>query len=797
MAGPTVEELLRAGGQRRKPPAEPQVGAAETTVNRSLGWIPGANRLTDAISAMALEAGSSGGVRATLTPEARAELQRMGEDVPEDPGLVDRYREVRDRRAERTVAGAKQHPWAARFGDVLGLGLSVLAPLPKAPGAGLGAAVKTGAGYGAFQGLTEGGADLTRGEFGEAALDTLKGAAFGGALGAGLHGAMRLGQKGVQALRGARQEVLAQETAAAQEAARKGQDELAAEVGKHRELVGKARGQMAKDFAEREAAAAAEAAALERQHGQALEVNKARAARQGREAERAAMRERDIVGQARELNKRYDAKQAEALERQIADLERAVEAERRMVGQAREMNKARDAKDRNMVGSARELDKAREAKDRNMVGSAREMNKRMDRARNLIARARYKAGDGPAPEPSTKVLEGMSGKAFERQQNRSDKALGYRRSMGDPDVDTQLASARQDFIDRMPEALNNPAALRRQYMERFLREKYGDDVADRLMRERIGPGGEVLPRPATPPTPASPAPAAAADDVSASAQRQLSPGQEQLPLLPPLETQPSRLPSGIAPPPAIREGAPGMPYGRNLRPEPLPPEPTTHLATQSMAAPRDMAVPPVSSTRTAAAPAAPPPAEVPTVPGRPALPAGAPAPAPAGPPVADDIQDVTRLAGPEDVAPLAAERAAQRERGGIGRAFHAGYSGAKEGGVAGATLGAVLGSPGKGAVIGSVLGGVGGFTKEMLRDPAVKARVLAAARLHVLARINPALYARVGAQLQGGTNQRAAEHLLARKDPEYREARAKAAEQVAGMTDQQLVDLFAQANSPI
>jgi hypothetical protein len=235
-----------------------------------------------------------------------------------------------------------------------------------------------------------------------------------------------------------------------------------------------------------------------------------------------------------------------------------------------------------------------------------------------------------------------------------------------------------------------------------------------------------------------------------------------------------------------------MPYGKNLRPDLPPPEPTTQLATQSMAAPRDATVPIVSSTRTAAPP---PPIEVPTVPGRPALPTGSPAPAPAAPPpVADDIQDVTRLAGPEDVAPLAAERAAQRERGGIGRAFHAGYSGAKEGGVAGATLGAVLGSPGKGAVIGSVLGGVGGFTKEMLRDPAVKARVLAAARLHVLARINPALYARVGAQLQGGTNQRAAEHLLARKDPEYREARAKAAEQVAGMTDQQLVELFAHSN---
>jgi hypothetical protein len=658
------DQLVAEGGRVQEPP---KVGAGETFVNRAVGMIPGANRLADAISAMALEAGSSGGTRATLTPGARAELQAMGEDVPEDPGLVDRYRQVRDTRAERTELGSQQNPWAGRAGALTGFGLSLFAPLPKASGTGLGAAVKTGAGYGALQGLTEGGADLTRGEFGEAALDTLKGAAIGGGLGAGLHGAMRLGQKGVQALRGARQEVLAQETAAAQGAAQKSQDELAAEVGKHRELVGRARGMMEKDFAKRE----------------------------------------------------------------------------KVQGQALEMNKAKDAR----------------------------ALRSQERAQRVLDRARRK--EAPPEDPNTVVLEGMSGKAHQAQQTRSDKALQYRREMGEPDLSTKVASAREDYIQRMPEALDDPAAARRLFIERYLKQRYPNDPerVQRLMSERIGPGGEVLPR-------AAPQPAAAPPPTP---QAQLGPGQEQLPLLPALETQPSRLPSGLTPPPAIREGAPGMPYGRNLRPEPLPSEPPTQLATQSMAAPRDMAVPPVSSTRTAAAPAAPPPAEVPTVPGRPALPVGAPAPAPAGPPVADVIQDVTRLAGPEDVAPLAAERAAAREQDAFRAVGRAGYEGVKAGH----------------NTLGAIFGGLGGITREALRDPAVKARVLAAARLHVLARINPALYARVGAQLQGGTNQRAAEHLLARKDPEYREARAKAAEQVAGMTDQQLVDLFAQANSPI
>lgn len=684
MAGPTVEELLQAGGQRRKPPPQAQVGGAETYINRAVGMIPGANRLTDAISALALEAGSSGGNRATLTPGARAELQAMGEDVPEDPGLVDRYRQVRDRRAERTELGFQQNPWAGRAGALTGLGLSLFAPLPKASGTGLGAAVKTGAGYGAVQGLTEGGADLTRGEFGEAALDTLKGAATGATIGAGLHGAVRVGQRAAQGLRGARQEVLAQETAAAQGAAQKGQDELAAEVAKHRELVGKARGQMAKDFAGRE----------------------------------------------------------------------------KVQGQALEMNKAKD------------------------VRAVRSQ----ERAQRVLERVRRR--EAPPEDPNTVVLEGMSGKAHQAQQTRSDKALQYRREMGEPDLSTKVAGAREDYIQRMPEALDDPAAARRLFIERYLKQRYPTEPerVERLMRERIGPGGEVLPR-AAPQQAAAPAPTPP----------KLVLGQEQLPSLRALETSPvarrlqspaaaddttamasvEELPGWEAGVAAMRARVPPQPPALGPIPSRRTAQPALGQPEPSMAAPRDVPVPPVSMTRTAAAPT---PVEVPTVPGRPALPAGAPQPAttPLAPPaVADDIQDVTRLAGPGDVAPLAAERAAAREQGAFRAVGRAGYEGVKSGQ----------------STLGAIFGGLGGVTREMLRDPAVKARVLSAARLHVLARINPALYARVGAELQSaGPRQRAAEHLLARKDPEYREARQKAAEQVAGMTDQQLVELFAGAN---
>jgi hypothetical protein len=690
------DQLVAEGGRVQEPP---KVGSAETTVNRSLGWIPGANRLTDAISAMALEAGSSGGVRATLTPGARAELQAMGEDVPEDPGLVDRYREVRDRRAMRTEAGAKQHPWAARFGDALGLGLSIMAPLPKASGAGLGAAVKTGAGYGAFQGLTEGGADLTRGEFIEGAADTLKGAAFGGGLGAGLHGAMRLGQRATQGLRNARQDVLAQETMAAREAAEQGQ------------------------------AAAAKAA----------------------------------------------------------------EGERKVVGQAREMNKAFDKK----------------------------------RAKELVQRAR--GGDGArspaggAEEPGTKVLKGYSAQARQAQMSRSKEVERLQQKMNDTQYPTKVTEDWQAYIDEMPKAMEkgpqaDPGGLRRQFMERHLRQKYGDEMAERLMRERIGPGGEILPRPTAPPASPADETTQLSDAFDAAARGEARAGGggsawsaygadgktiRALPEDLPGASAPTarQMPSPLTPPPAIREGATGMPYGKNLRPALPPPEPATQLATQSMAAPRDAPLP-QEPTRAASVPNiqrhSPPVADVPTVPGRPALPDGASqpaAPAPISPPaVSDDIQDVTRLAGPEDVAPLAAERAALRERGGLGTLLKETAKGSAAGGDIGLKIGAMLGQPGKGAGIGALVGGGKALTTTILKDPAVRARVLAAARLHVLARINPALYARVGAQLQAGGHQRAAEHLLARKDPEYREARAKAAEQVAGMTDQQLVELFAHSN---
>jgi hypothetical protein len=516
---------------------------------------------------------------------------------------------------------------------------------------------------------------------------------------------------------------------------------------------------------------------------------------------------------------------------------------------AQETAAAREAADEGQAAAAKAFEK-----ERREVGSAREMNKAFDKkkAKELVQRAR---GDKAAPgdEPDTKMLQDMRGKAEERRALNYDRVRQRQKDMEDPALTPEGKAENQQYIDKYGHAVNNPGAFRREFIERYLRQRYGSDVADRLMRERIGPGGEVLPRqnPTTVPPQSTPPPGperatgvhevalSELDDIPAKAWnrgrsdpirqgyssgapippirvtqgddglRELVDGNHRLAIarelgipriqvdfesaeaaalrqgrprgssvfndaVAPMDAARTaspvmasrQLPSPIAPPPAIREGATGMPYGRNLRPE-LPPEPTTQLA-QSMAAPEH-----VSADALPASAASVPNIQRPPTSGQPASLVGAPVPSAVG-----DIQDVTRLAGPEDVGPLATERAAAREQSAFRAVGRAGYDGVRAGQ----------------STLGAIFGGLGGVTREMLRDPAVKARVLAAARLHVLARINPALYARVGAQLQSaGPHQRTAEHLLLRKDPEYREARQKAAEQVAVMSDQQLVELFAQA----
>ena len=219
------------------PPTEPiapvEVGAGETFINRAANNIPLGRPAVDMATAAQLAAaprlgrllpdslarrlpGVVAGPGAVLTPQARAELAAMGEEVPQEPnpdaapGLVDTYRGARDLRAARDELGALQNPTEAALGTIAGIGLSAMAPIPGvksgAPASagtlrrvlsGARAGALTGAASGAVAGLTDGQADLTRPSLAtarQAAGEVLTGALTGGGLGAAVGAAVPAGQ---------------------------------------------------------------------------------------------------------------------------------------------------------------------------------------------------------------------------------------------------------------------------------------------------------------------------------------------------------------------------------------------------------------------------------------------------------------------------------------------------------------------------------------------------------------------------------------------------------------------------
>lgn len=171
----------------------PRVEADETFVANAVDQIPLGDALVDAATAGIVEGDLAlRGEPARLTPEAIAEMERLGIAVPNQtrPSAMDRFRAVRDIRKERAEAGTEQNPTAAMAGDILGVGASLAMPSPvfkaKKPGSlasRLRAAGKTGAAYGALSGLTEGEADVAGGEWGKAMVDVGAGAAAGAGLG--------------------------------------------------------------------------------------------------------------------------------------------------------------------------------------------------------------------------------------------------------------------------------------------------------------------------------------------------------------------------------------------------------------------------------------------------------------------------------------------------------------------------------------------------------------------------------------------------------------------------------------
>lgn len=188
--------------------------------------VPIANVLSAALMQQARRLGGAGQPRARLGKAAEAQMRRLGasandpnvvgpievREAPEMPGPIEEYRNIRDERATRTARGQAENPNAANVGTGVGLGLSILAPLPKvslgAKSAVAGGKAVTGtqrvlsnaltaAGYGGVMAAEKSKGDLTKGEFGtvlgDAALGTGLGLGLGGILGLGMEGLNRSG----------------------------------------------------------------------------------------------------------------------------------------------------------------------------------------------------------------------------------------------------------------------------------------------------------------------------------------------------------------------------------------------------------------------------------------------------------------------------------------------------------------------------------------------------------------------------------------------------------------------------
>jgi hypothetical protein len=285
------------------------------------------------------------------------------------------YTQARDTARRVDTATAEAHPGLS---TAVELGTAVLHPVNKLGGAGLAGAVRGGAAQGAAQGLGDSRAELTDGDvlqYVEAFGDTAKGAGMGGAFGAAGHGVgagLRwLGRKGGEMLDGAREQLFREEAeAGVREAAERDAPLIA--------------------IREKEAAQRAKASArLEREHGQALEMNKG--------------------------------------------------ADRRAARQPR-------------------------------------------------------GAPALSEEPGTRTLAGYQGSAGERRAVNFDRVQSYRERLLDPDLPTAERQRLERYVEKYGDAVDNPGGFERARIDQELRKRYPRDVVDRIMRERVGPDGQIRSR---------------------------------------------------------------------------------------------------------------------------------------------------------------------------------------------------------------------------------------------------------------------------------------------------------------
>lgn len=513
----------------------------------------------------------------------------------------------------------------------------------------------------------------------------------------------------------------------------------------------------------------------------------------------------------------------------------------------------------------REGVRAREAKDVEKLGReqgrAMEMNKGHDkRAAREAERAAKKAGRAPgaaAPaEPDTRVLEGFEGKAYERQQNRSDKAMSRKKAIDAGENNTAWRDDAQRYIDKLP-ALSDPGAVRVHYLRRMLREKYGPERAERIM-QRFDEAGQLRARPSAAPAASGPEAlpelvdggrivddlqAAPSDTERTVIDRDAFPTDSAVWLdnvrrQVDIEGRPPEPFWKGGPPLSPLENAQGMAQMRNLPEDTIPhyggpvrsrieqlPE-LAPLETGGGQAPARVApLGPMPAAKPGAGPRY---GERRAAPVTPALDeaqalrraAGAAARVGAGTPTRNGRAVPPPAAPVERTAP-AARRPSNEATGPMARvgeepdalfqdftmpngagplrspAMQRAMSREK------AALGDVAragyeGARRSGNVLGAILGAGVGITRESIRNPAVRARALHAFRLAHLQKTSPESFSRVGralAQAMVDDPEKATviEHVAMQTDPEFRSAMRAADEEAGKVSDEELVEALVAA----
>jgi hypothetical protein len=722
-------------------------------------------------------------------------LDEIGQELE---GIAAAYRKGRDEIRDEDAAADRANPGTFAAGEIGG----ALVPAALTGGAGLtlrGAAA-VGAAEGAAAGLGNSRAELTDGdvyEYIQALTDTATGAGLGAAGGAAGHfvgqGVRAIGRKAARGLDDARESLWREE----------GQRGI-------REFTEREEKEIARRQGLRDAESK-EAAAMDKAHGQALELNKG-ASRRAERSDRAALERAE-----RESNRRAGARtQADHQLQSAMDEQEALElvAQKDAARQASESERfarARTEIDRPAQLRMQEIEAdeaaagARTQADRRLRDLAREQ----DRAeREAVRAARRPRGAPPlSQEPGTKTLGGYEGAANRRWRDNYGKVKGDREMLERPD----LAPAERERLERYVvdhgEAVDNPGAFQRRIMAEELRRRgYSRELVDRIMSERVGPNGEILPR-RRPQAEALPEPeeltqpgdmfdAAVRGEARAGGggsafegwpedARTLAAPVEELPgWAAGVEAMRSRVPpqpAGLGPLPQRRMPPPSSAPTRGGEAEMVVREAEEALARRgadaSMSTPQD-GPPPMGPTATIRTPdtLVDPPA-TPTATrrmtgGEDTIPdAGAATPRlePAAAP-----QGFERLRSP------AMEGAMARERGAGGATVRAGAEGARSGYKA-------MG------VLGAALGGLHGVTRGALKDPAVKARVISALRLAHLERANPQVFSRVGRAMvhalsSGDPGDLAAfEHVQLQTDPDFRVAHREAEAATRNLADDELL----------